>query len=169
MDKLSAHWTERDLDDYMYRIASDFALHVQKQLLGTTQKEFARNLRLSEGRISQVLNKPGNMTLKQIIKFARALGQKVAIVAYDDNDPKNLNGPIPAEVFTACWERASKPEDFFALSSEFRFVIRPEQGVRYTEGDASPGNESRRLAVPFTVKDATTPPKLTGVIGELDG
>ena len=117
MAELTKHWTERDVDDYLYRIASDFVRQIEKLLESNeaNQTALAKRLGVSRGRISQVLNNPGNLTLKQIIKYARALGRKVSIVAYDDHDPGNLNGPISAEVFSGCWENAGRPSDFFAL------------------------------------------------------
>src|SRR5258708_31297474 len=72
---------------------------------------------VSPGRVSQVLNNPGNLTVAQIVKYTRALGMKVAIIAYDDDDPTNKTGPISAEVFTRCWERAGFPRDLFMLDA----------------------------------------------------
>ena len=117
MGELTKHWTERDVDDYLYRIASDFVRQINTLLESNeaNRAALAKHLNVSPGRISQVLNNPGNLTLKQIIKYVRALGRKVSIVAYDDNDPLNLNGPVNAEVFSICWDRAGKPLDFFAL------------------------------------------------------
>ncbi len=138
MAELTKHWTEREVDDFLYRIASDFVRQIYK-LLGTTETSqalLAKNLGVSQGRISQVLNNPGNLTLRQIIRYARALGRKVSIVAYDDSDPDNLNGPINADIFAICWEQAGKPVDFFALrdseaeSATRGFVIKTANGYR---------------------------------------
>jgi transcriptional regulator with XRE-family HTH domain len=83
---------------------------------GRTRAELAATLGVSEGRVSQVFNNPGNLTLRNVIEYARALGQKVAIVAYDDGDRRNENGPINSEIFTTCWQRAGKPVDFFEMA-----------------------------------------------------
>lgn len=113
-----SHWTENSVDDFVYRITSDFV----DQLIcfieerGTTQAELARALNVSEGRVSQVLNNPGNLTLRKVVEYARALNKKVSIVAYDDNDPNNRKGPIRSEIFTDCWVRAGRPSDFFELA-----------------------------------------------------
>jgi hypothetical protein len=48
-------------------------------------------------------------------KYARALGMKVSIVAYDDHDPENKKGPINSEIFKMCWEQLGKPRDFWAM------------------------------------------------------
>ena len=117
MPKLAPHWTERSLEDFMFRIGSDFARELQRDMerLEISQAALASKLGVSEGRVSQVLNNPGNLTLKKIVEYARALGRKVSIVAYDDGDPENRDGPVDAEVFATCWANAGKPKDHFAL------------------------------------------------------
>ena len=120
MAELNKHWTGRSTDDFLYRIGADFVSRIER-LLGTRSKaSLAKKLGVSGGRISQVLNNPGNLTLKTMIEYARALGLKVAVVAYDDNDPKNLNGPVDAEIFEQCWVRSGRPLDFFALNATTR-------------------------------------------------
>jgi transcriptional regulator with XRE-family HTH domain len=121
LSEAKKHWTETDVESYVYRIAFDFVAYVS-ELLETgsfSQAKLAERLGVTEGRVSQILNNPGNLTLKQIVKVARALDRKVSIVTYDDDDPNNKNGPISAGVFLACWERVGKPADFFALDARF--------------------------------------------------
>ena len=45
------------------------------------------------------------------------LGVKVSVVAYDDADPNNNNGPINSEIFAQCWQNCGKPSDFFSLQA----------------------------------------------------
>lgn len=117
MAQLNKHWTEESTEDFLFRIGADFVSRIEG-LLGTQSKaSLAKKLGVSAGRISQVLNNPGNLTLKTMIEYARALGLKVAVVTYDDDDPKNLKGPIDAEIFEQCWARSGKPLDFFALNA----------------------------------------------------
>jgi len=71
---------------------------------------------VTDGRISQVLNNPGNLTLRKVVEYARALGMKVSIVAYEDGDPDNVSGPINSEIFNMCWKKAGCPNDFFGLA-----------------------------------------------------
>ena len=116
MNRKTLHWTERSLDDFVHRIASDFAIQIEKRMGDSiNQKELAERMGVSEGNVSQSFNNPSNFTLKKIVRFARALGLKVSVVAYDDNDPTNQNGPIHSEIFETCWERIGKPADFFKL------------------------------------------------------
>jgi hypothetical protein len=63
-----------------------------------------------------VFNNPGNLSLRVIVEFARVLGMKVGIVAYDDGDPANSNGPINPDVFVKSWENARCPRDLFDLA-----------------------------------------------------
>jgi len=117
MDTLRRHWTDRSIEDFVYRISADFVAQLEKKLeqAGITHKALATALDVSEGRVSQVFNNPGNLTLTSTVQYARAAGMKVAIVAYEDRDPKNKNGPVSSEIFYTCWKRAGSPRSFFDL------------------------------------------------------
>ena len=52
------------------------ALDAKLNELHMTRREFAAKLNVSEGRISQVFNKPANFTMDKIVKWARTLGMK---------------------------------------------------------------------------------------------
>ena len=119
MGAVTKHWTSRSAKDFVYRISTDFILQVEKKMEeeGMNQKALAEKLRVSSGRVSQILRNPGNLTLRKIVDYSRVLGLKVSIVAYDDGDPQNLNGPINAEIFHMCWQRAGSPRDFFSLDN----------------------------------------------------
>lgn len=114
------HWTEKSTKDFLYRIASDFVEQVELRLeaKNMSRSDLAASLGVSKGRVSQLLNNPGNLTLEMIIRSARSLGMKVALVAYDDGDQKNERGPITAEVFRICWERCGKPADLWFVQEE---------------------------------------------------
>jgi transcriptional regulator with XRE-family HTH domain len=107
------HWTENSIEDFRYRVATDFITDIEARLecLGWSQSDLANRINLSEGRVSQVLNNPGNLTLDSIIEWARAVGMKVSMVAYEDGDTQNLKGPVHSEIFRMCWEKAGKPSD----------------------------------------------------------
>ncbi|MBM4329364.1 MAG: helix-turn-helix transcriptional regulator [Deltaproteobacteria bacterium] len=111
------HWTERSVGDFLYRIAADFVAQLETKIEAESlnKADLAQKLGISKGRVSQIFNNPGNLSLKTIIKFARALGMKVTIVAYDDKDQDNARGPINSEIFRICWENSGKPADFWSL------------------------------------------------------
>jgi transcriptional regulator with XRE-family HTH domain len=111
------HWTSESVEDFVYQISSDFVGQIETKLekLGRSYTELAEHIGVSPSRVSQVLNNPGNMTLESTARYARAIGMKVALVAYDDADPTNNNGPINAEVFTRCWEYLGSPRDLFSV------------------------------------------------------
>ncbi|MGO9256809.1 MAG: helix-turn-helix domain-containing protein [Bryobacteraceae bacterium] len=142
MGELRKHWTARSIEDFLYRVGFDFVQQIEKFLdaAPANQASLARSLGVTEGRVSQVLNNPGNLTLRKVIEYARALRQKVAIVLYDDNDYENANGPINPEIFTRCWERSGKPSDFFAIANNCdeamvslgRETISPQKQRRHT-------------------------------------
>jgi transcriptional regulator with XRE-family HTH domain len=111
------HWTEGSIDDYLYRIASDFVLQLEDKIDSgvLSHVQLAQKLGVSKGRVSQILNNPGNLTLKMMIRCARALGMKIAVVAYDDDDYNNEHGPVNSDIFRICWENSGKPADFWSL------------------------------------------------------
>jgi transcriptional regulator with XRE-family HTH domain len=111
------HWTEESVAAFAYRIASDFVeqLERKRESLNWSKRRLARELKLSPGRISQVINDPGNLTLELMVKVARALQMKVSILAYEDGDKENFRGPINADVFRSCWEKRGKPNGKWEL------------------------------------------------------
>ncbi|HXZ13839.1 MAG TPA: helix-turn-helix transcriptional regulator [Candidatus Sulfotelmatobacter sp.] len=119
MATMNGHWTSRSTEDFVYRISSDFVLQIEKKMEAdtVTQAALADELGVTDGRVSQVLRNPGNLTLKKVVEYARALGMKAAIVAYEDGDTENLNGPINSEIFSLCWKKVGSPKDFFAVNS----------------------------------------------------
>jgi transcriptional regulator with XRE-family HTH domain len=149
MATLADHWTERSIDDFLYRIAADYITQIEKTMesKGIKQSDLARALGVSEGRVSQVLNNPGNLTLRKIAEYARALGKKVSVVSYDDGDSKNCNGPIHSDVFTLCWQRAGKPGDLFALPESPRVTTNVEtpigDGTKYRSNGQNRHKRSR--------------------------
>lgn len=107
------HWTERSIDDFVHKIATDFVAQIETKMDADkmSRQELAGALRVSAGRVSQVLNNPGNLTMRKIVEYSRILGMKVAIVAYEDGDPHNQNGPINSEIFYECWKNSGQPND----------------------------------------------------------
>ncbi|MBI2836016.1 MAG: XRE family transcriptional regulator [Acidobacteria bacterium] len=134
MAELKGHWTNRDADDFLYRIAFDFVNQLEKALETeqVSQARLAKRLGVTEGRVSQVLNNPGNLTLKKVVQYARAIGRKVSIVAYDDRDGGNKMGPINSEIFAACWDRVGRPRDFFDLHASN--ATAPNFGIAFGSG-----------------------------------
>jgi len=118
----NAHWTSGSIEAFIHRIAFDFIAQLDKKMesLPLNQAELAKTLGVSEGAVSQVLNDCRNPNLKTIVKYARALGMKVAIVAYDDDDPENRHGPVGSEIFAACWEKSGKPFDLWSLKPDIK-------------------------------------------------
>lgn len=135
MDKLTTmkHWTDRSTDDFLYKISADFVQQIENYMAerGMSQAQFAATLGVSPGRVSQVLNNPGNLSLRKVVEYARSIGKKVAVVAYDDGDANNQNGPINSQVFAACWEQAGSPSDLIAMDT-------PSEGVAVTTYTIAP-------------------------------
>jgi transcriptional regulator with XRE-family HTH domain len=123
------HWTERSLDDFVHRLSSDFIVQLEKRIDDddVTKKQIADRLGITGGAVSQVLNNPGNLELRTMVQYARAVGMKVAVVAYDDNDPDNTKGPVISEIFEKCWEKLGSPQDFFDLNEIKCWIVHEYQ------------------------------------------
>lgn len=119
------HWTSRSTRDFVYRVASDYVAQLETKLeeKNMGRRAYAARLGVTPGRVSQVLNDPENFNLTSIVYYARTLGMKVAIVAYDDEDPGNQSGPVSSQVFTTCWQRAGKPKDLFEATASTSGII----------------------------------------------
>jgi transcriptional regulator with XRE-family HTH domain len=111
------HWTEQDIESFRYRLGADFIedLEARMKALGLNHASLAKMKGVSQARVSQVFNDPGNLTLDSMIEWTRAAGLKVSVVVYDDRDAKNELGPIPAEMFQRCWEICGKPSTEWQL------------------------------------------------------
>jgi hypothetical protein len=115
--RIIGHWGNRSPADRRFQIAFDFITQLElfMERHRMTAAWLARRLKVTRGRVSQVLNHPGNITLGTAVELARATRVKVALVVYDDDDPRNLHGPINSQVFEECWRRCGRPRDFFDL------------------------------------------------------
>jgi transcriptional regulator with XRE-family HTH domain len=149
--KKTPHWTAASTEAFVRRITFDFIAQLEKKMESDpiSQADLAQKLGVSEGAVSQVLNNSRNLTLKTIVSYARALGMKVAVVGYDDEDLQNERGPVGSEIFSTCWHNAGKPYDLWSLKHESQTTS--------TIGSAA-------VCVPATVKAISyLPAELKGV------
>jgi hypothetical protein len=119
------HYTAASDRSFVNRIMFDFMAQLEERLAvtETTQSALAKKLNLTEGAVSQVLNlTSSNYKLETLVKYARAAGMKVALVAYDDDDPNNKNGPVGPEIFALTWDGLGKPRDTWAVTESLRSV-----------------------------------------------
>lgn len=112
---MKTHWTASSIKDYIFRIAADLIVQLDNKMeaLPLSQDALAKKIGVTKGAVSQMFNDPGNITLRRIVKYSKALNMKVAIVAYEDDDPDNKKGPINSEIFRICWEKSGKPREFW--------------------------------------------------------
>jgi hypothetical protein len=119
MEKLnsSKHWTAGSTEDFVHRIASDFLAQLETRIEKgeVSRSELAHRLDRTPGRVSQLFN-PGNITIGSAVRLVRAMDMKVALVAYDDDDPENRNGPVNSDIFYRCWKHMGAPITFFELT-----------------------------------------------------
>jgi len=136
---MKTHWTERSNKDFLFRIAADFIAQLEDKMesLPMSQDELAQRLGVTKGRVSQILNNPGNITLGKIVEYARTLEMKVSIVAYEDNDPNNEKGPINSAVFNICWEKYGKPQDFWAFEEKESMASTLENNRQFTKASTA--------------------------------
>lgn len=115
---MSTHWTARSIEDYRYSVISSFLMQIERELQdeNISRKDYAKRLKLTQGRVSQILNgQTDNFSIEKVIEYAKALGMDVSVVAYKTGSPNN-RGPIHPEVFSICWERLGRPLDHFDLN-----------------------------------------------------
>jgi hypothetical protein len=118
-EDIMPHYTSTSQNAFIERLTSDFIGQIARRLevCKTTQIELAKKLDATESEVSQVLNLNRiNLTLKTMVRYARALGLKLAVVAYDDGDPTNQNGPIGSEIFSMSWEKIGRPRNIWAVN-----------------------------------------------------
>lgn len=114
-----SHYTSENDKTFVNRLTFDFVAQLEERLatLPMTQDDLAKKLRVGKSTVSQVLNMyRTNWNLKTFVKYARAVGMKVALVAYDDRDPTNQNGPVGPEIFAQSWEKLGRPRDVWSVN-----------------------------------------------------
>jgi transcriptional regulator with XRE-family HTH domain len=114
------HWTQQSIGSFVYSISASFTAQLERRMQKkeVSRTSLAARLNKTTGRVSQVLNDPGNLSLRLIVEYARSLGLKVSLVAYDDDDPDNTKGPINPEVFVKSWEKLNRPVDLFEVDEK---------------------------------------------------
>ena len=135
-----AHWTTANDSAFINRIMFDFIAQLQTRLetSGKTQSQLAKEMEVTEGEVSQVLNlNRMNLNLKTMVKYVRALGMKMAIVAYDDGDPNNERGPVGSEIFSIAWDKVGKPRDLWSVSANIQAVADTYAANRVVYGNLS--------------------------------
>lgn len=112
-----SHWTEESIENLLYSIASDFLEQIQDASRSRkwSVPRLAKSAGMHADDLKYLLAHPGALELDVAVTLARALGLKVAVVAYDDGDATNERGPINAEIFRKCWEGQGRPANFFDL------------------------------------------------------
>ena len=63
MDEMQQrHWTEDSTDDFIHKIVGDFVRFIEIEMGDSTSgSDLAKKVGVSAGRVSQVLNNPGNL------------------------------------------------------------------------------------------------------------
>lgn len=117
MENKELHWTFESEVNLQTRIASDFLAQIEEKIAEKdwTHAEVANALGVTEGRISQVFNNPGNLTLKTMMKMAAAVDLLVSVVAYSLGEASQESGPVASGIFDACWKKLQKPKTHWDL------------------------------------------------------
>ena len=90
---MNKHWTETK-GNYEYFVTTDFLDRVREEISSKniTRKELAKKLKVSESRVSQLLNEnSSNLTIGTVIKIARAVGLHLSLVLYEGSTPLSGN------------------------------------------------------------------------------
>lgn len=122
-----AHWTEKSSEDFAYDITLDFITQLENKLdaINLDQKGLAERLNMTPGAVSQFFsNENPNPKIETLVRHCRAIGMKLALVAYDDSDPDNNRGPIFSEIFAQAWQAMGCPRDLSQFQEQR--VMKPE-------------------------------------------
>ena len=69
---MRGNWGHRNDSDFLYQVAADFVAQLD-DILESEQMdrtELAKKLGVSKGRVSQILNNPGNLEPKNVVRYA---------------------------------------------------------------------------------------------------
>ncbi|MFZ3342958.1 MAG: hypothetical protein WA213_18900 [Terriglobales bacterium] len=111
------HWSAGNPVRMVRAISFDFIAQLEtriEEIPGFNNKELAKRLGVSLGRVSQVMNSPGNFTIRNAALYANAVDRNVTIVMYP-LDPNGDQAPISGDVFRACWDIAGRPKNMFEI------------------------------------------------------
>jgi hypothetical protein len=110
----SGHWTEDNPLRMVRAISSDFVAQLETvmEYSGCSHMELAKRLGVTMGRVSQMMNSPGNFTIKNGVLYGAAVRMNVAVVAYPT---ESTTAPISGDVFRTCWEIAGCPKNMFDI------------------------------------------------------
>lgn len=113
--RVGDHWTNDSEEDLQFHIANEFLMRVEIELKrkGITRKEFAKLYGVSEGWANQILGKPGNLTIKRMIRIAKVVGLKPAVVLYETSGLT-----VPSMLFERSWEHLGCPANFWQIGGE---------------------------------------------------
>ncbi len=115
-DKMQ-HWTAGSPLRMVRAISADFIAQLEsiiEEIPGFSHGDLAKRIGVSLGRVSQVMNSPGNFTLKNTVVYTNAVEMNLAIVVYPI-EPNGNGAPISGDVFRTCWEIAGRPRNMFDI------------------------------------------------------
>lgn len=110
------HWSEESVETYADCMGGDFlseieAFMIEKMISGG---QLASMLEITEEELTQIFEKPAELSLKTISEITMKLGLRPSIVCVE-KDPERKHGPVHPCIFAKCWEKQGKPEDGWGL------------------------------------------------------
>ena len=145
-----SHWTQGNVGDFVYSLSLDFFTQLEDRIHGSNlqQKDLAERLEVSPSAVSQMLNSPpAKPELETLVKYARAVGSKVSVVLYNDDDPKNERGPVYSGIFERSWEALNRPRDWESVDE----MLNAERLVTCFKSGPIPETFTPSLSMPLHV------------------
>jgi len=118
------HWTAESDENFWFAVVLDCLFQLENRMaeLGMNYAEFSERVGLSEDEIERLFNEDSDeIPMTTLVKWAKALGMKLTLVAYDDGDVKvgsedNARcGPVNPEIFAHCWKIMGKPRNVWDI------------------------------------------------------
>jgi len=99
------------IEVFAHIVSQDLVSQINRHVEASvhTRSQISEFMEVTKARVSQILNSPGNMTIRTMVRVVRVLGLKVTVLVYEDT---SIEGPLDPAVFLACWEKCGKPTDW---------------------------------------------------------
>jgi len=104
-------------------VRADFLKLFKKDMQerGVSRKQLAELMGVSKSNVSQILNGKRNIRVKTMVRLARALKMKMAIVGYISDEP------IEAERIRQAWIAAGCPRNFWEVQRALAPLMSKEE------------------------------------------
>ena len=114
---IGTHWTSEP-EALAYAIAAELTGVVERRAdkLKISLYDIANALGKTATHVQNLIHRPNDPSLRELVQLAKSVGFKVALVVYDeDNSEDETVAPVNGKIMEQCWRALGSPRDFFEL------------------------------------------------------